>query len=108
VRAAKASRPSPSKPSPSTLAAEASLLAEARSALARGDAARALALLVDHTTAFPAGTLTVDARALRVRSLCALGRTVDAERTAAALVDEFPESPSAIGVRDACGAQPRR
>jgi len=103
------------RPSPSTgtavegavpaddLAAEAKLLTDAGRALTDGDARRALGLLDDHAQRFPRGGLLVEARALRVRTLCAIGRREDAQRAAADLVAEFPGSPSAAGVRDACG-----
>jgi RNA polymerase sigma factor (sigma-70 family) len=88
-----------------TLVEETRLVGDARRALAKGDAREALALLDDHATKFPKGTMTVDARALRVRSLCAIGRTDDARAAATVLLHEHPESPSAVGVRDACDAK---
>ncbi len=95
----------PSAPPVDTLVEETRIVGDARRALAKGDAREALALLDDHATKFPKGTMAVDARALRVRSLCAIGRVDDARATAKALVDEHPESPSAVGVRDACDAK---
>ena len=89
----------------STIAAESSTIAEARRALSGGEAARAIALLDEHATKFPNGMMTVEARALRVRASCAVGRTDEARRMAAALAAEFPDSPSAAGVRDACGTR---
>jgi RNA polymerase sigma factor (sigma-70 family) len=86
----------------STIAAESKLVGDARRELATGDARRAIALLDEHSTKFPRGTMGIEARALRVRSLCAIGSVAEAERIAAALVAEFPGSPSAVGVRDAC------
>ena len=103
--AARSVAPAPTKPPADTLVEETRLIGEARRALAKGDAREALALLDDHATKFPKGTMTVDARALRVRSLCAIGRTDDARAAATALADEYPSSPSAVGVRDACTAQ---
>lgn len=95
----------PSSAPADTLVEETRIVGEARRALAKGDAREALALLDDHATRFPKGTMIVDARALRVRSLCAIGRTDDARAAATALAAEFPESPSAVGVRDACDAK---
>lgn len=109
ARAPRASTSAPARPAPapaadaSTIAAESKLLGDARRELANGDARRALALLDEHATKFPNGTMSIEARATRVRALCAIGSVDDAERTAAALVAEFPGSPSAVGVRDACG-----
>jgi RNA polymerase sigma-70 factor, ECF subfamily len=103
--AARSLAPAPTTAPADTLVEETRLIGEARRALAKGDAREALALLDEHATKYPKGTMTVDARALRVRSLCAIGRTDDARAAATALADEYPSSPSAVGVRDACATQ---
>jgi RNA polymerase sigma-70 factor (ECF subfamily) len=103
--AARSPAPAPAPAPVDTLAEETRVIGEARRALAKGDAREALALLDDHATKFPKGRMTVDARALRVGSLCAIGRTDDARAAAKALADEYPSSPSAVGVRDACATQ---
>jgi RNA polymerase sigma-70 factor (ECF subfamily) len=91
---------------PDTLASETLLVGRARRALADGDAANALALLDEHARTYPSGQMTGEAQALRVRSLCAAGRTDEATRLAASLAAAHPSDPSAAGVRDACAPPP--
>lgn len=70
------------------LGAELKLLDEARGALAREDAGRALALLRRYGKRFPAGILQQEATVLKVRALEIQGR----EREAASLKNSFIES----------------
>lgn len=88
--------------SPSTLTAEAELLARAQQALRKGDPTAALRLLEDHERRFPSGELVDERRGARVRSLCALGRGAQARAEAHRLLRERPDSPVAAGVADVC------
>jgi len=65
-------------PGTETLAAERSLLDEARSALRAGDAPGALGDLDLHAQRFPAGVLAEERDAMRVEALVAAGRVDDA------------------------------
>ena len=86
-----ASSPPPSSPT-STLAAERSLLDEARHALARGEPGAGLAPLNRHAARFPKGILTEEREALAVRILCALGNTGAATARAENFHRQFPNS----------------
>ncbi len=74
----------------SDLAAEAHVLAEVQTALGAGRAAEALTLLNDYDARFPKGTLAPEGGALRVRALCASGRTDEARAQAQRLRARFP------------------
>jgi hypothetical protein len=91
-------------PGPETVAREASLLRDADAALRAGDAGRALALLDEHTATFPGGVLAQERSAERVIVLCALGRTTEARRAAAAFLIDHPSSPLVSRVRGACAS----
>lgn len=65
------------------LAADLALLDAADEALQRDAAREALAMLDRHASESPASPLAPERAVLRVRALCALGRTEDAERLAA-------------------------
>lgn len=75
----------PVDPRPSgTLAEELALMDRARQAIARDDAAAALAALDDHTSRFPTGTLVRERDVLRVTALCVAGRDDEAIAVATA------------------------
>jgi RNA polymerase sigma-70 factor (ECF subfamily) len=65
------------------LAEDLAWLDRADAVLQRGQAAEALAMLERHTRDVPGSPLAPERAILRVRALCALGRTQDAERLAA-------------------------
>jgi len=73
----------PARPSSSGLAEDVALIERADQALQQGRAAEALAMLERHTREVPGSVLAPERAILRVRTLCALGRTSDAERVAA-------------------------
>ncbi|HET6585024.1 MAG TPA: hypothetical protein VFG69_16320, partial [Nannocystaceae bacterium] len=69
-------------PQPPGLADDIAALDRADRALAAGRVDDALALLERHTSEVPASPLAPERAILRVRALCAKGRTADAERLA--------------------------
>ncbi|MBK8236104.1 MAG: sigma-70 family RNA polymerase sigma factor [Deltaproteobacteria bacterium] len=91
---------------PPALDDETRWLREGTTALARGDAAHALALTERHAASFPDSALADVRDALKVDALCALGRADAARREAAALWRRRPDSPVAARVRDACSSPP--
>ena len=84
-----------------TLAQEVALLDRVREALARQDAHRALRHLRRHEKRFADGTLTVEARALRVRALELLGRDSQAAEQRRQFLKEHPNSPLSPDLRRA-------
>lgn len=88
----------------STLEKELALLRDAKSALDRGDADKALAALDEHAKTYPNGVLTEERGATRVLALCAAGRTGEARLSAQDFLAKYPRSPSAARVRGSCGA----
>lgn len=92
--------PEPSTDSqPSSLAAELSLIEQAR---ATGSADETLTVLERHRHAFPRGQLADERELLRIEALCALGR-LDAARETAAALRERGQVPAAR-VREICPA----
>ena len=97
--------PSASKAAPqiaTSLAPETALLESARTALGRGDAPGALALLERHEHEFPAGVLLEERLAAKVLALCSLGRRDEAARAATRLLRLSPTSPLRARVLDSC------
>ena len=88
---------------PSSLDAEIALVRDARAALRGGDAARALALLDEHTRRFSRGALAEDCDAERIYALCALGRSGEARSFASRFLTSHPASPHGASVRASCG-----
>jgi hypothetical protein len=88
------------------LDAEVALLREARQALRDGRAARALALLDEHTRRFPHGVLAEDCAAERVFALCALGSVDQARAEGLRFLASHGLSPHADAVRASCGVTP--
>jgi hypothetical protein len=86
------SRPSPSPSSASTLEAERSLLDEARSALSRGDALRALSLAESHIRRFGHPQLAEEREALAIQALVSAGRYEEARGRAARFRTAWPSS----------------
>jgi hypothetical protein len=74
------------------LAAERSLLDEARAALARGEGARCLATLARHQSEFPGGRLSLEREVLTIQALVVSGRRDEAVRRAQAFRAAHPKS----------------
>jgi hypothetical protein len=74
------------------LAAERALLEVARTALARGDSASALAALDQHAGRFPRGRLIEERESLAVQALAASGRRDEAQRRAEQFRRRSPDS----------------
>lgn len=86
--------------------AEMGFIGEAREALRSGEGARALLLLDEHARRYPAGALGEERDAMRVASLCALGRVAEARAAAGQFLRTFSESPQAARVRASCASDP--
>jgi hypothetical protein len=89
-----------------SLPEEVNMLRDARAALDRGDARRALAILDAHEARFSRGTLYEERLASRVQALCASGQTDAARRAAEELERAAPRSPHLTRVRASCVAPP--
>jgi hypothetical protein len=85
-------RSAPASAIQESYAAELDLLHRAQVGYASGDFATALLLLSEHARRFPNGRLAEEREALRVRSLSGSGRTLEAQRAAAAFAARFPRS----------------
>jgi len=98
----------PSKPSLSddTLAREARLLAEAESAFRRGEDARALSFLDEHSREFPDGVLKDERIAERIVVLCHAGRVDQAVREGRAFLQNRGSDPLARRVVMSCAGAP--
>ncbi len=92
----------------STLAAERSLLDQARQALARGEPAAGFAPLDRHAARFPRGILTEEREALAVRLLAALGRNQAATARAESFHRRYPNSLFTPAVNNAIATISRR
>jgi hypothetical protein len=92
---------------PRSIADETRVLEAAQRELASGRAASALALLDEHAERFPSGALGEERTAARVLSLCALGRTEEARRSAAAFLERSPRSPLIPRLRGSCALEGR-
>jgi hypothetical protein len=99
--------PAPSG-SASSLAAERSLLDEARHALARGEPGAGLAPLDRHAARYPKGILTEEREALAVRVLAALGNAEAAKARVESFHRQFPNSLFTPAVDNAIEAISRR
>lgn len=85
------------------LLAEVALLNNAQQAWRVGNARRALELAQKHADRYPRSTLAIERDALRVFTLCALGRKAQARPLAAALIKRAPRSPLRTSVQESCG-----
>ena len=79
----------------SSLEGEVTALDRARSALAAGDAMRALELLVQYEQAFPKGALRPEATYLKIQALSKSGQHEAARELAARFLGKHPSSPHA-------------
>ncbi len=99
-------RSSPPRADPSTtLAEENELLRRASQALQAGRAEAALALTDDHAQRYPHSALADLRAALRIESLCAVGRTSQARDEAATFLARPTGSPVRDRIRRACASQ---
>lgn len=89
-----------SKPDP--FATELSLFERAKVAARRGETTQALTLLRRYKSEFPRGSFSIEAAALRVRTLCADGRTDAARKEAAAFGKRNPSS-KLVDPENPCG-----
>jgi hypothetical protein len=85
-------------------AVELTMLDEARSAIARGDPARALSTLDDYVRGFPHGALSPEACVLRIEALVAAGDRPAAMRAAQSFLQANPTSPYAQRIESLLGA----
>lgn len=81
---------------------ELEVLHAARSALERGDATAAVALLDQHDRRYPTGPLRQERLATRVLALCELGRVRDAHATAGQLLRVAPRALYTARLRRSC------
>jgi TolA-binding protein len=88
------------------LAQEVAILSRASSELHAGRPAAALKALDEHQRKFPSGVLAQERTAARVRALCAMGRTGEAQVEFARLARTSPRSPHVARARKACGFSP--
>ena len=84
--------------------AELATLEQARSALASGDAPRALSLLDAYAARFPGGTMALEATVLRIEALVRAGDVTAAQRAGNAFLASRPQSPYSTRVRSLIGA----
>jgi hypothetical protein len=103
VRAAKNDSPEAPAPSARGLGAERSLLDVARAALARGEAAEALAAVDRHSREYPDGVLVEEREALAIKALVALGRRDEARARAKRFEQRFPNGLMLRAVKGAIG-----
>lgn len=99
-------QPAISPPPNARVGEEAALMRRAHEALRAGDPNRALAMLREHATRFPAGILAEERSARLVSTLCQLGRRGEAEREARRFLRDRPGSPLASSVRASCALSP--
>jgi hypothetical protein len=100
--AARARRTPPHPRPRAALGDELELLHAAQSAWRSGDAARALALVSEHRSRHPRSTLRLERDALRVLSLCDLGRTEEAARLGRAWLTRASASPLRASIERSC------
>jgi hypothetical protein len=84
---------------------EVALLSKAQAALSRGRPQEALEALSEHALRFPRGALTEERTATRARTLCALGRRLEAEAELARMERVNPTSAYLARARESCGSR---
>lgn len=87
------------------LVVELRLMHDAQAAMARGDAASALAKVSEHAQRFPSGSLTPEREGTRVLALCAAGRTDEARSAGKRFLGAYGRSPLAERVRHSCATE---
>jgi hypothetical protein len=93
--------PEPSKPG-DQVRQEVALLSKAQAALSRGRPQEALQFLAEHAQRFPRGALTEERVATRARTLCALGRTQEADLELKRIERLNPTSAYLARARESC------
>ena len=88
-----------------SLKSELGFLEEARVALEARASAGALSLLDEYARQFPAGSMRIEATALRVEALLALGRRSEAQALGDSFLANYPHSPAAMRVRLLLGSR---
>lgn len=83
----------------SSPAAEGATIESARTAIARGESAKALVILDGHDRDFAQGLMNPDATALRIEALARTGEDARAKQIAEGFLADFPHSPLASRVR---------
>jgi hypothetical protein len=81
---------------------EVALLSKAQAALSRGRPQEALQALAEHAARFPRGVLIEERAATRARTLCALGRTQEAEVELKRMERHNPASAYLARARESC------
>lgn len=84
------------------LLAELSLLQRAQRAMRAGQPREALELAARHATLYPGSQMALERDALRVFSLCALGRKGEARTLANGLLAQAPRSPLRTSLEQSC------
>lgn len=92
----------PAAPVEDPLLAEVSLLQRAQRALRAGQPKEAMELAARHATLYPTSQMALERDALRVFSLCALGRKAEARTLARALLAQAPTSPLRASLEESC------
>lgn len=95
--------PAPRSAPSASIAEELGSLDAARTALAAGDAAGALARLDEHSRRFPRGSLALEAEVLRIEALAKSGSQAAAATRARAFVARYPSSVFTPRVRRIAG-----
>jgi hypothetical protein len=90
----------------SDLAAERAILETARTAVARGNGASALAAVQRHIEQFPRGRLAEEREVIAIQALVSLGRLDEARQRAARFKSSFPRSMAIPAVQTAVGSTP--
>jgi TolA-binding protein len=83
----------------SSVGGELASVDQAREALSKGNAARALRILDDHDARYPNGSLAQEATVVRVQALLMQGNIPRATAVGRSFVDAHPESPYAAQIR---------
>ena len=91
-----------SEPEAAGLAVENAILRDGAAALANGNASRALELADEHARRFPRSSLADLRTALRIESLCALGKVAQARGEARLFLERRPASPLTQRIEAAC------
>jgi len=102
TRAAANGRAASSRKAADTLAQELDLLHRAQSAWRGREPAEALSLLDEHASKYPRSELRLERGALKVLTLCELGRERAASRLARALLRRAPNSPARAAIEESC------
>lgn len=95
------------EPAPADLAGQIALLDAARDAVAAGAGARALELVRQYQTTYPAGSFGPEAAAIRIEALLKLGRSAEAKALAERFVARHRSSPLAERVARLSGLASR-